>query len=84
MDADHVQAVKQVFTKLACLHQCFEILMRGRNDAHVDLDRNVPAHAIELAISQNPQQSGLCVGRHVADFIQKQGPAVSLLKAPAA
>ncbi len=55
--------------------------MGGGDDAHVDLDRYVAAHAIELAIGQYPQQAGLGVGRHVADFVEEQGAAVGLLEA---
>ena len=84
MDADHVQAVKQVFTKLAGLHQGFQVLVRGGDDANIDLDRHVPANPVELAIGQHPQQAGLGVGRHVADFIEEQSAAIGLFKTAAA
>ena len=84
VDADDVQAVEQVFAELARLHQGFEVLVGGGDDAHVDLDRCVPADTVELAVGQHTQQAGLRIGRHVTDFIQKQGAAVGLLKAPAA
>ena len=54
------------------------------DDAHVDLDRRVAAHPVELAVSQYAQQAGLRLCRHVADLIQKQGAAIGLLKATAA
>ncbi len=34
------------------------------------------ADAIELAISQYPQQTGLHIQRHIADLIQEEGAAV--------
>ena len=84
MDADYVQTVEQVFTKLAGLHQGFKVLVCGCDDANIDLDRRVPANPVELAIGQYPQQPGLGVRRHVADLIEEQGAAIGLLKtAPA-
>lgn len=84
VDADHVQAVEQVLAELAGLHQRLQVLVSGGDDAHIDLDRYVAAHAIELAIGQHSQQAGLCVGGHVADLVEEQGAAVGLLEAPSA
>ena len=84
VDADDVQAVEQVFAELAGLHQGFQVLVRGGNDAHVDPHRRVAADPVELAIGQHAQQAGLGVGRHVADLVEKQGAAVGLLEAAAA
>ncbi|EJT83508.1 hypothetical protein PPS11_34823 [Pseudomonas putida S11] len=84
VDADHVQAVKQVLAELAGLHQRLQVLVSGGDDAHIDLDRHVATHAIELAIGQHSQQAGLCVGGHVADLVEEQGAAVGLLEAPSA
>jgi hypothetical protein len=56
----------------------------GGDHAHVDADRRLTAHAIELALSQHTQQPRLQRGRHVADLIEKQRAAVGLLEAAAA
>jgi hypothetical protein len=80
VDADHVQAVEQVLTEFASLHQGFQVLVRRGDDAHVDLHRHMTAHAVELAVGQNPQQTRLRVRRHVADFIEEQRAAVGLLE----
>ncbi|MNT13414.1 hypothetical protein D3C72_1483840 [compost metagenome] len=84
VDANHVQAVEQVLAELAGLYQRLQVLVGGGDDAHIDLDRHVAAHAIELAIGQHPQQAGLGVGGHVADLVEEQGAAVGLLEAPPA
>lgn len=54
MDTDYVEAVEQVLAELAGVHQGFQILVRRGDDAHIDFDRHVAAHTIELAIGQNP------------------------------
>src|ERR1039458_8381896 len=48
---------------------------------HADVDRNgaVAAHPFHLPLFQYAQQLGLHHQRHVADFIQEQGAAMSLL-----
>ena len=48
--ADHVQAVEQVLAEQAVLDARFQVLVCGRNDAHVGLERVVAAHAIEVPI----------------------------------
>ena len=57
--------------------------MGGGDHAHVGLHRLVPADTVEVAIRQHPQQPGLQVERHVADFIEEQGAAFGLLEAAA-
>src|SRR5690554_1770126 len=78
--ANYVQAVEQVFAEAAGLHQFFQILVCGGDDAHIHFDGGGAAYPVELAIGQYSQQSGLGVGGHIADFVQKQGAAVGLLK----
>jgi hypothetical protein len=51
------------------------------NHSHIGLDSTVPTDPVEVPVTQNAQQAGLQLKRHVADFIQKQGAAISLLKA---
>ena len=81
MHADHVQAVEQILTEFTFLYPHFQVLVGGGDDAYVNLHRGITTDPIELAICQHPQQAGLHIQRHIADFIQEQGPAVGLLKA---
>ncbi|MNX19999.1 hypothetical protein D3C86_499330 [compost metagenome] len=80
MDADDVEAVEQVFAKLAVGDPFLQILVGGGDDPHVHLHRLMAADPVELAIGQHPQQPGLDVEGHVAYFVEKQGAAVGLLE----
>ena len=80
--ANHVQAVEQVFTEPALLHALLQVLVRGGNHTHMRLDSGMAAHAVELPVRQHAQQAGLQVKRHIADFVQKERAALGLLKAP--
>ncbi len=64
--------------------RCLEVLVRGGDHAHVDLDRHLAADPVELALGQHAQQAGLQLRRHVADFVEEQRAAVGLLEAAAA
>ena len=55
--------------------------MGSGDDADIGADRLAPTDAGELALLQNPQQPGLRLGRHVADFVEEQGAAGGLLEA---
>ena len=81
MNTNYIQTVKQVFAKQALLHTLFEILVCRCNHPHIDLDRCVTSDAVERTIGEHAQQSGLQLCRHVADFVEKQGPAVRLFEA---
>ena len=83
-DANDVQAVQQVFAEQVFLDARLEILVRRGDDAHVDLDRQLAADAIELAFRQHAQQARLQLRRHVADLVEEQRAAVGLLEASAA
>ncbi|MNW15942.1 hypothetical protein D3C71_2146110 [compost metagenome] len=41
------------------------------------------ADPVKLTVRQHPQQASLGVSRHVTDFIEEQGAAIGLFKAPA-
>ena len=53
--ADHVEAVVEVLAKQPLLHPRLELLVGGRDHAHVGRERHVAAHAVELAVGQHPQ-----------------------------
>src|SRR3569832_910313 len=84
VDANDIEAMKLVFTEQTGLYALFEVLMRGGDDAYVDLDRRLAADAIELAVGEHAQQPRLALGRHVADLIEKQGAALLLFYASSA
>ena len=79
--ADHVQAVEQVFTETTFLDALLQILVGGGNHAHIGFDSAVPTHAVEVPVRQHPQQARLQVKRHVTNFVEEQRTAVGLLEA---
>ena len=55
MNADHVQAVEQVFPEVAVANQLFQILVGGGNDAHIHMDRGGTADPVEFVFLQHTQ-----------------------------
>ena len=77
----NVQAVIQVFAKLALADGLHEVSVRGRNDADIDFDRIRAADALEFAFLEHAEELDLNVERNFADLIQENRPAVGQLKA---
>ena len=73
----HVQAVEEVGAKAARGHLGNQIAVGGGQDAHVDLQRAVSAHALDLAFLQGTQKLWLHGQRQLADLVEKQGSLVS-------
>src|SRR6185312_3200910 len=76
VDRDNVQAEIQILAKLLLLDAGFEIAVGGGDDADIDLDGAIAAHAFQLALLQDAQQFGLHVGRDFADFIEQNRATV--------
>ena len=76
----HVEAEEQILAEQALLDQDAQILVARRDDAHVGLDRGAAADGGVFALLQHPQQAGLRLHRHVADFVEKQRAALGLLE----
>src|SRR5438874_2671370 len=79
-DRDDVQPVVEVLAEAARFHLGLEVLVGGREDAHVDLERAVAADPLELALLQDAQDLGLRLRLHVADLVEKECPAVGDLE----
>ena len=73
---DHVEPVIEVLAELTLLHGRVQLAVRRGDDAHVDGDRLRPAHALEGALLEEPQQLRLQLVRDVADLVEQHGPAV--------
>ena len=80
MKRDHIQAVEQIFAEIAALDFLFQILVGGGDHAHVHLNGFRGAHRLKALLFERPQNLGLRLERHVADFIQEQRSAVGLLQ----
>src|SRR5579859_1421127 len=81
MHGDNVQAEEQILTETAAQHFVAKILIRGRNDAHIHLDRNSAADALEFTLLQHTQQLLLRAQGHLANLIQEDRSLVGCLKA---
>src|SRR6266550_4941219 len=76
---NHVQAIEKILAKGAARDFLFEMLVRCGDDAHVDAQGSVGAHALEALFLEDPQNFRLRAQAHVADFIEEERPAVGLL-----
>lgn len=61
-------------------HLCFQIAVGGSHNAHIHLFAAAAAHAFNFLFLQHAQDLDLEAQLHFADFIQKNGAAVSQLK----
>ncbi len=77
---EHAQAVIEVFAKPFLTDVFLQILVRGRDHAHINFHFVGRAHWQKWMAFQNPQQLGLPFERELADFIQKKRSQVGLLK----
>ncbi len=76
----HVEAIVEIFPKLAFMHQIQQLLLGGADEAHIDLHLLLVAHPAKYPVLQHPQELGLQMGRHVADLVQHQGAAARQLQ----
>ena len=72
--------MEQILPERPAANPRFEVLVRRRDDPHVDLNRHVAADPIELAVGEHPEQARLELGRHVSDLVEEQRAAVGLLE----
>src|SRR5690606_31353398 len=75
MQAEHVETVIQVLTKLAAGAELGQIDLGGADHPHVQVYLLVAADTTEAAVLQKAQQFGLQPRAHLADTIEKQRAA---------
>ena len=80
MQGDHVQAVIQIFAEVSGFHLGFQVAVGGRHNAHIHLFATAAAHPFDFLLLQHAQNLDLEAQLHFADFIQKNGAAVSQFK----
>ena len=80
MDRHDVEPVEQVLAKPALLDFRAEILVRGRDDAHVHRQCLAGSDAGDHAFLQGAQHLRLRRQAHIADFVEKQRAAVRQLE----
>ena len=79
-ELDDVQAMVQILAKVLPLALGFEILVRRRDDSHVDRNRPPSTHPFDHALLQHTQEFGLRRQAQVTHLVQEQGPAIGHLK----
>ena len=79
-DRDHVQAVEEVLAEAARRDLGGEVLVRGRDHAHVDLHDPIAADGPHLAILQHAQELHLERRAHLGDLVEEDGAAVRELE----
>ena len=80
LDGEHVEAIEQVAAEVAAHDGFFEVAVRGGDDAHVALARDVAADALVDALLQDAQQLHLHRQAHVADLVEEQRAALGDLE----
>src|SRR5581483_11662352 len=75
-----MQPVEDVLAEPSFLDLRLEVAMRGGNDPHIDLDRRVVADASYFLLLQHPVQLHLDGKRKLADLVEEERPAGSLLE----
>src|SRR6266542_4289750 len=79
-DRKHEDPVIQVLPERTFLDERFEIAVCRDDDACVDDDRPLATDAFQFAFLQQPEQLGLHLDRHVADFVEEQRTAMCLFE----
>ena len=79
-DLDDAQPVEEVLAEAPGADLGGQVLMRRRDDAHVDGHLRAPADALDLALLQDPQELGLDGERRVADLVEEDRAAVRELE----
>ena len=50
----HVEAMKEVLPKTIIAHQCLKVLVSGRDNSHIGLQRLMPSYAVVLSVREHP------------------------------
>lgn len=74
------EAKEEVFAKAGALHGLVQILVRGSENAHVDMDHVLAADARDVARLYGAKHFGLRDEVHVADLVEKERSTVGLLE----
>src|SRR5210317_969853 len=81
VNLDNLEAIIQILAKLTIGYFIWQDLVRGSDNAHINLDRGGIANTLKFHGFESPQQTQLHARRDVAYFIEKKSAAVRALKA---
>src|SRR5580692_7476401 len=80
LDGEYVQPVVEVRAKCPVGNGGFQIAIRCRYYADIDLNGLRAADAFEFTFLQHSQERNLSVQRHLADFVEENGSSVRQFK----
>src|ERR1700733_10601713 len=80
MNRHDIEAIKEIVAKFALPHQRLQILVRGGDDAHIDLDILVAADPLDGLFAEGAQKFHLSRRVDLADFIEKNRTVIGLLE----
>src|SRR5207245_6922440 len=69
-------AIIEILAEALLLHHLGQVLVRGRHDADIDLERARSAEALELALLEHAQDLGLRDQREVGHLVEEERAAV--------
>ena len=79
-DLERVQPEEKIFTKMLVLDHLAQVSVGGAEDAHVNPERLVLAHAADLARFQEPQELDLHAAVELTDLVEEKRAAVGDLE----
>src|SRR5215471_4314588 len=81
-DREGVEAIEKILPELTRGQRLLERTVGGGKDPHTHLSCHYVAHRLALSRLQHAQETALHLGRHVADLVEEDRPAVRLLEEP--
>jgi hypothetical protein len=79
-DRKYIKAVEEIRPEAALEDHLFQILICGGDEPNVNSNGPAAAKPLVFLLLQNPQELRLQIQRKLTDLIQKQRPAMRLLK----
>ena len=76
----HIQTVIQVLPKALFFNSLQKILIRRRDDPHVQIDHPIAANTHDLPLLNDTQQLRLHSRRNISDLVQKNRPVIRPFK----
>ncbi len=79
-DLHHPDAKEEILTKFSLADQLLQTPVGGCNQTDIHLNQSVSTHPLECPLSQDPQKLDLRCRINLPNLVQKDRPAVGLLK----
>src|SRR5713226_5017036 len=77
-----IELVKEVTPEYACSDSSLQIAVSSSDHPNIRSDRPSSTDTLEFMFLQNTQESDLCLGRKLSDFIEEDRASFGQLKAP--